>query len=130
MKDNKTWNIEPKISIVLTQEDIDDIMVGSLEGGSNYWCERVEVLEEYYGEYASEQISRGGSLRFFDIETDDFWDLTLEKFLNGVKLWLESGAAFRWNAVTVENKLDCGCIDAIQADSIVQYALFGEIVFA
>ena len=51
------------LEIALTQEDIDDIMCGALEGGINYWCNEVKVVGDYLGEYGSEQIARGGKLR-------------------------------------------------------------------
>ena len=47
-----------ELEVVVTQEDIDDIMAGALEGGINYWCGEAEVVGNYLGEYASEQISR------------------------------------------------------------------------
>lgn len=27
-----------ELEVVVTQEDIDDIIAGALEGGINYWC--------------------------------------------------------------------------------------------
>ena len=112
----------------LTQEDIDDIMVGALEGGINYWCREAEVVGEYLGEYASEQISRGGALTLYDAESSDKWTLDLEKFLNGVKLWLQNGDD-RYGALQRDGALDTGEIDGEMADMIVQYAIFGEVQF-
>lgn len=34
----KKYEIKAEIRVELTQEDIDDIMVGALEGGITYWC--------------------------------------------------------------------------------------------
>lgn len=34
----KQVTVSVTMEIVLTQEDIDDIMCGALEGGINYWC--------------------------------------------------------------------------------------------
>ncbi len=61
-------------------KDIDDIMCAALEGGITYWCSRAEVVGEYLGEYASEQISKGGELRLYDCESDEVYTLTLDKF--------------------------------------------------
>ena len=83
------------------------------------------MLGDYLGEYASEQIARGGTLRLYDAESSASWELTREKFLNGVKLYLEEG-----NHVSVEdNALDAADIDANDADCIIQFALFGEVTF-
>ena len=121
----KRFTVRPQIEVNLTQQDVDDIMVAALEGGINYWCREAEVVGEYLGEYASDQISRGGSLILHDSESSDKWELTLEKFLNGVKLYFEDGC----HVQVEDNRIDAGDIDAGDADCIVQFALFGKVVF-
>lgn len=121
----KKFTVRPQIEVNLTQQDIDDIMVAALEGGINYWCREAEVVGKYLGEYASDQISRGGSIILHDSESSDKWELTLEKFLNGVKLYFEDGC----HVQVEDNCIDAGDIDAGDADCIVQFALFGEVVF-
>lgn len=59
----KQVTVSVTLEIVLTQEDIDDIMCGALEGGITYWCDEAKVVGDYLGEYGSEQIARGGKLR-------------------------------------------------------------------
>lgn len=125
--ENKRFAVTVTTRIILTAEDIDDIMVSALEGGITYWCRKAEVVGAYLGEYASDQISRGGSLILYDAESSDKWELTREKFLNGFKTWYEKGEDI-YGAVT-GNLVDCGEIDGECADAIVQYALFGELVF-
>ena len=115
--------------VKLTNENIDDILTSALEGGvTAEWCCNVKVIGEYLGEYASEQISRGGQLLF------SMWDpteadetLTKEDFLEGFRKWYEEGGDW-YNAVS-EDGVDTGNIDAGRADAILQYALFGEIVY-
>ena len=121
----KRFTVRPQIEVNLTQQDVDDIMVAALEGGIHYWCREAEVVGEYLGEYASDQISRGGSLILHDSESSDKWELTLEKFLNGVKLYFEDGC----HVQVEDNRIDAGDIDAGDADCIIQFALFGEVVF-
>lgn len=121
----KVYNIKAELNLKLLQQDIDDIMVSALEGGINYWCRKAEVVGKYLGEYASDQISRGGSLILYDAESSDKWELTLEKFLAGFKMYLENGGT----ACVVDEAIETGEIDGCAADSIVQYALFGELVF-
>lgn len=115
------------VPVVLKPEDIDDIMVTALEGGITYWCDEAEVVGGYLGKYASEQISRGGTLRLHDAESSDVWDLTRDKFIEGVKLWLEDGACD--TGALIGSKIDTGSIDAECADAIIQFALFGEVTF-
>ena len=65
-------------------------------------------------------LKKGESIALFDAEDDEeYWYLTLENLLNGIKL-------------TIENKYWDGDIDTIDGeigDIIFQYALFNEIVF-
>ena len=119
-------------SVEVTSEDIDDILCGAMEGGINYWCDRVEVMGNYLGRYASEQISRGGKLRFhveepFDDEDTEWYEMDQEKFLHGLQEWLNNYTDV--SSCLYKGGLDCGQIDGPMADSIVQYALFGEEVF-
>lgn len=133
MKTEKKFEICTKITVYLTQQDIDDIMVSAFEGGINYWCRRVVVQGDYLGKYASEQISRGGKLAIWLDEPfeDDktCYVLDRDKFLAGFKLWIESDGD-SYDAIDRSNgSVDCGQIDAVCADEIIQYALFGEVVF-
>ena len=54
--------IEVVRNVTVTERDIDDIMSCALDGGICYWCKEANVVGEYLGEYASDQISRGGKL--------------------------------------------------------------------
>ena len=66
-------------NFVISDEDIDEIMSAALAGGITYWCGRAKVVGEYLGEYASEQISRGGVLKLYDIEEPKaVYELTLD----------------------------------------------------
>lgn len=123
----ESFPVKIEITVNLSTQDIDDIMVAALEGGINYWCSKVKVVGEYLGECASEQISRGGKLRLYDKESADTWILTRNKFLKGLKLWLTNGMDVDHGIV--ENGLETSVIDAVQADCIIQYAIFGKVAF-
>lgn len=125
----KDFNITAEIKIHLTEQDIDDIMVSALEGGITYWAGEAEVIEEKrVADWGHEQIARGGVLLIHDIEDpEEVWELNLEKFLKGFKLWYEDGRD-EYGAVE-DGEVDCCQIDGDRADEIIQYALFGEIVF-
>lgn len=124
----ENYNVEINKKYTVTPQDIDDIMVTALEGGINYWCRKAEVVGEYLGEYASDQISRGGSLILYDAESSDNWELNLEKLLDGIQKAIEDNwfSDYDWY---VGGGLDCCQIDGDVADVIVQLALFDEIVF-
>ena len=51
-------------SVNVSEQDIDDILCTAFEGGITYWCDSVRVVGNYLGKYASDQISRGGKLKF------------------------------------------------------------------
>lgn len=122
--------LEVKFNVEVTNQDIDDIMCTALEGGITYWCRKAEVVGgKYLGEYAHEQISRGGSLMLYDVDSSDKWELTLDKFKHGLQLYLsEHTEAIDGNEVGTY-QLDTSYIDAYESDYIIQYALFNEIVF-
>lgn len=122
------YNVEIKMNVTLTQEDIDDIIATAFEGGINYWCNRAEVVGDYLGEYASEQISRGGTLKLYDAEDEnEVYELTLYRFLKGFELWVVGG--YDTCGAVSNGVVDTGEIDASCADAIVQLALFDEIIF-
>lgn len=128
MNNEPKFTVEVKSDVTLTQQDIDDIMVSALEGGINYWCREAEVVEEKRcAEWGHEQIAHDGGLILYDAESNDKWELTREKFLEGFKLWLENGGD-KYGAVS-NGEVDCGKIDAECADSIIQYAIFGEVIY-
>lgn len=117
-------NINYKVTY--TKQDIDDILCAALEGGICYWCGEAEVVGEYLGEYASDQISRGGTLILHDNESDECYELTPEKFEQGLAKFLSERGT---DVLTEEFALDTTEIDGSDADLIVQYALFGEVVY-
>ena len=79
--EKKTFPVKAEINVTLTEQDIDDIMVAALEGGINYWCDEAEVIEEKrVADWGHEQIARGGVLVLHDAESEDTWELNLEKF--------------------------------------------------
>lgn len=114
----------------ITESDIEGVIVTSFEGGSNYWMgldnSTPEWKEKPKGEplstWATKLLLEGKEIKVFDIEEDmddDDWIITLEKILNGIKL----------NYINRPHDADIGQGDAITADCILQYAMFGELVF-
>ena len=118
----KQVTVSVTLEIVLTQEDIDDIMCGALEGGITYWCDEAKVVGDYLGEYGSEQIARGGKLRLHLLD--------LEKFKKGVELWAITPVGCNClEQMDGKIRFDTCNADAIVCDAIIQYALFGTVVF-
>lgn len=123
-------SLKVEMEIVVSQEDIDDIMCGALESGITYWCSRAKVVGEYLGEYGHEQIARGGKLELHDREEDKVHTLDLEKLLNGIKLYAQNPVGCNClEQVDGHLEIDCCNADAVVCDAIIQYALFGEVVY-
>lgn len=114
--------------LIVTAEDMDDIMCAALENGICYWCDEAIVVGTYLGEFASDQISRGGELILVDAEDGSEYLLTREKLLHGIQMAREQ-EYYRDYEWWDGEKLDTYNVDAEVADVIVQLALFDEIVF-
>ncbi len=128
----KTFNI--------TDEQLDEIMCTALEGGITYWCDEAKVVGDYLGEYAHEQIARGRQLILSDSEEGKTYELNKEKLLKGLELYLTNGGdaeiasreivdTAEVAAATYEYTIDTCEVDAVVADEIVQYALFGDVIY-
>jgi len=126
--------IETTVTHEFTPSDINDLIVGALEGGINYWCRKAVIKKDTEGnffnvlpedqdkvKYASDVIGYNGVLVLFDIESPDKWELTLENVLKGIKMQCEK------RHVAPSDLMDD--YDADDSDAIVQFALFNELVF-
>lgn len=117
---NQTYLITTSVSI----ETLENIVVTALEGGIGYWAvldNTTKIWDKYdycdlpCSQAAFELLYNGKSLRFYDTEDEtEVWHLTWKKLIKGVELF---------GGVKEED------IDATVADQIIQYALFGKIVF-
>lgn len=116
------------IHINISKEDIDDIMCTALEGGITYWCRKAKVIGEYLGEFASEQISRGGSLVLYPYDDNKAYVLTMQSLLNGMEKAMKEGILIDYGWWSLDGIDTCN-IDADVADAIIQLALFGEIIY-
>lgn len=126
LSEDKVMDFYVKQKLTITQQDIDDIVCSALEGGSTHWCSGVDVVGEYLGEYASDQISRGGTLIFHVLEGDKDVKLTLTKFLEGLQAYIASEC--KYDLIT-KGAIDTYKVHADDADGVIQYALFGDIIY-
>jgi len=142
----KTFEISIEQKHNFSVQDLNDLICSALEGGINYWVRKAVIKldadKNYFGvapedqdkvEYASDVVGYGGTLVLFNMESDDdgtdktpieykkTWDLTQEKLLEGIKKHCVN------RNIVLKDLLDNH--DADDADAVVQYAIFGEIVF-
>jgi hypothetical protein len=133
MKDQKiTINVE----LTFTPYDLDDILTTAFEGGINYWCRYISPIMNEKGRlkgiseeeimnpllyYYSGVLALGGELILYDSESPDKWVLTLPMLMKGIKMYCEQ--------YDILDKDEITTCDAGAADTIIQYALFDELVF-
>lgn len=99
----------------VTDEDIDDLLVTAFEGGITYWCDAVRVRQEPSEDYkfASEVLTREGTLELYDSDEGEWRLLTMPMLLKAL-----SDVSF-----------DFDDYDAGDADTVIQKAIFGGIVY-
>lgn len=97
----------------VNQEQVDDVLTTALEGGITYWCDKVTTTTDLGDKYLSEMLTRGATLEFHDAEEDKWHQLSIGMFLD----------ALGYRALDFDN------YDASDADSVVQQALFGEVIY-
>lgn len=132
----KTFNVEVKKTLKLTEEDLDDILCSCFEGGCSYWCcidntapdwkrskgELYQNGNDYptIEEIMLQMLKTDKPIRLIDQEEDVSVYLTMESFLKGIAMSVENGF---WSG---EEIMD---VDGIVGDAIIQYAVFGEQVY-
>ena len=121
--------IELTLTIPLSKNDISDIIVTALEGGINYWAKSARPENNDYSgaDFASDVIGEGGTLIIVPDEDsgEEPKELNLENFKIGLAKWMTEQGRLD----LVGGVIDTGCIDADDADQIIQFALFGEIIY-
>lgn len=114
----KTYTV--RRSVELTEEDLDNI-VDSAINWCAYWCDLLEYGKEPTSKVTamSEALSHGGTLVFhidepFEEGGKTKFELTTDKLLTSLEYF---------------DQYDLEDVDGPMADSILQYALFGEVVY-
>ena len=115
----------------ISNEQLSSLIVTALEGGVNYWCIECSVMyprdpktHKPVDMRPSDIVEKfdAWSLAFKEEETDEYKYMDKNKFLNGIS------KAMDWGGFTdVEDLLNNH--DAETADVIIQFAIFGEIVY-
>ena len=127
----------------LTRDQMDDILTTAIEGGIGYWAcllnddpawikaEKQQKAEGgllYWSSVALRVMENGDAVKFVDAEEDpddpdlEVWKLTLDKLMQGCAL-------FEQERGSITKMLNDGSFDAIEADCLIQYAVFGKIIF-
>jgi hypothetical protein len=122
-----TSNVVCRIDIprVYAEKDIDDIMVGAIEGGINYWgyvtpaTKKGKPSDEATSQWCTKLLLEGGTVYIGDVEDkDELFQLTLEGLIKGIEINHRERA-----------RSNPDQYDAEDYDCIIQYALFGRLVY-
>lgn len=118
-----------KTEIEVSKENIDDIVCMALEGGINYWCNDVEVVNDSRTEeddcFISELITKGKTLILHNYAENKLHELDLCHVLQGLRLYVQNEGI----SICADGKMDIFSLDATAADMIIQYGLFGEVIY-
>ena len=129
-------NIEVELSV----QDMMDLLCTAFEGGVNYWVTsilgeggdtgklpegRTKIEHEY------EWLAVGGSLKIgYEDEERLYRYLDQDKLQKGLQEWIfRNSVQVYYDGARRDTALDLSIIDAGDADEIVQFALFGKLVF-
>lgn len=122
------------IDLKITNERREDMLVGALEGGSNYWYfipeEATDIIDRLVPDKTQPLATRmykallqGATLPIDDIENGDrLGDINLESIEKGEQLMATNHDL---DFMAIINEED----DASTADLWFQYAVMGEIVY-
>lgn len=146
-KEENNMKLSYSIKKELTEKDIKDILTTALEGGIGYWAE-LDCTDPAWAaarkrwskktderpcwcDVAFEVLNNGDAIRFIDAEAkdddnpteDEVFLLTMAGLLKGCQLWEEHSK--KDLAKTID---ECD-YDADDADLIIQWGIFGEIIF-
>ena len=133
-------NIEVELSV----QDMMDLLCTAFEGGVSYWVAsilgiggdasklpegRMQIEHEY------EWLAVGGTLevtikKMLSGEDKTVLYLTQDFLQKGLQEWIyRNSVQVYYDGARRDTALDLGNIDASDADEIVQFALFGKLVF-
>lgn len=109
------------VETTVSAEEIENIIVSSLEGASAYWVGIDNTTPVWADEpddlptsqYATQLLLEGKTIELYDIEDEDEqWELDLQKLLKGIGKAMSQG-------YDIEDDVD----------EVLQLALFGELVY-
>lgn len=138
MTDGKA-KLHVSLEAEVTEEDVVDLMVTAIEGGIGYWACLDNSSETYVNadacksdaEVAADILLAGGNVTFLDDDDrNTFWTLNLSMLLSGIRDFLATPyghECIRFEGSRVS--IDFGMVDADRADQIIQYAMFGNLIF-
>ena len=113
------------IPFEITEEFIADVLNTAFSGGSTYWIEDIKnTSDKPKSHYFSKSVAQGDTLEITDNEDYRIYKLDKNIFAEGYRRYVEFCLKRKMTVY-----YDPSDIDSIEADMILQFAIFNEIVF-
>ena len=115
--------LKAEFEMQVTKDDLDEILFEALNaGGVAEWADRVVAVGGKLGDRICEQLSLGGTLSIHERIGGAWHELTPANMKSGIEQYLRESCHIR----VEDGHFVPGDMTAIDADTIVQFALFGE----
>lgn len=108
----------------LEREEIVNLLSSALYGSP--WWEVDNTTEEYkkakgdtIDDKLADMLLKGQKVILIDMEEDTPYELTLDKLYKGLELFIKNGGS-----------IDIDDYDLVEADSVIQYAIFNDVIWA
>ena len=123
-----TYTFDVTVNVKLQEDNIRLVLSNAIEHCLRTWCHGIEVVDDANDPDVISDIIKGKTLWFYSTKYM-VHELTLNAFIDGFRQWVCDGrdlfGIVQGNGSVVPELMD----DNIGCDEILQYALFGRIVF-
>ena len=143
----KRRTIEVTRKVVIEQSDISNLLATALYGGITDWCPKFKANgkladdDRDYEDKVAEHLFKGGTVTFYEEDEEEIEEnfpehtVSLDDFVKGIGLYLRDGG--NPSCLVEESRggkeqvtaIEWGDIDAIEADAMIQYICFGEVIY-
>lgn len=106
-------------TIELSTEFIESVADAALS--DPMWIDGIERVGDSKGEYASEHIANGGTIRIHDCEEDEWHTVTSNQFVAAIGKYIQM--------LYVDDSLSGCYLDDATAEIVFQLAVFGEVIY-
>lgn len=144
-RENCQYNKIIEMNVKFDDEFLENILITAFEGGSNYWINSIDISnpngsiepkDVATSEWAFDALKCGG---FVDIDHGDYLNggekeinrINLSDLIHGVNKFVNNYTMKLSDTDIFDNEfaLDAGQFDADMADQILQYAVFGDVIY-